>query len=118
MPNFIEDATDACAGADVSALLLCSADNQDIELWPLNPRSAWTPLKEFNRRQLRIVGAVGLHGMQPKFCFKEALPLSVFEAFGQCFANHVHSLLDANFATRMEISELGRIYAIPDDRLN
>lgn len=97
MQTFIEDATYACAGADVAALILLSGDAQDVEFWLLQPedvrvRRPWTPPAEFIQRKLRIIGCVGLHGCTPRFCFKESLPLSVFMSCGAAFAGYVQKL--------------------------
>ncbi len=116
MQTFIEQAADVCASADVSAILLLSADGQDIELWHLRPQGARTSPEEFAMRQLRIVGAVGLHGMTPRFTFKESLPLFTFRAFGKAFADYVRSLLGETCAEQLEISELERMYSMPDPR--
>lgn len=117
MHNFIGNAADACVGADVAAMLLLSEDGLDIELWPLRPDGVLTSREEFNRRQLRIVGAVGLHGMKPVFALKEPLPITAIAAFGMAFADFVRSRLGQNFTEQIEISELDRIFALPDIRL-
>ena len=118
MHNFIENVADACVNADVAAMLLSSEDGLDIELWPLRTGAAWTSREEFNRRQLRIVGGVGLHGMKPVFSFKEPLPITTIAALGVAFADYVRSLLGANFAEQIEISELERTYQLCDPRMN
>ncbi len=118
MQTFVEHAADACAGADVAAMLLLSEDGLDIELWPLRPEAALTSREEFTRRQLRIVGAVGLRGMKPVFALKEPLSIHAVAAFGIAFADYVCVRLSENFTEHIEISELDRIFALPDTRLN
>jgi hypothetical protein len=116
MHNFIENAADACVGADVAAMLLLSEDGLDLELWPLRPEGKLTSREEFNRRQLRIVGAVALRGMQPTFALKEPLSITAVAAFGMAFADYVRHVLGENFTKQIEISELDRIFALPDTR--
>ena len=114
MQTFIELAADACFGANVSAMLLLSADGLDIAL-ALASQGILDITARVCRRQLRIVGAVGLHDMQPAFVFKEPLPVTAVAAFGLAFAEYVRSL-DPDYVAQQELAALERLWSIPDTR--
>jgi hypothetical protein len=122
---YLDRAVQVACESSIAVHVLLSRDNSDVELWPLRPHAAppeqITPLEEFTHRQLRLVGVVGLRGLNSASAFKEPLPPRVVDAIAHAFLAYTRVLLGNHFGEHMaaaEVAEIERIYMLEDPRPN
>jgi len=117
MTGYVELAQRVVAESDIAAMVLLSAENDDLEMWPLRPHPcAATPANEFARRKLRPVGVVGVSGLQSRCVFKEALPETVVAAIAQAFGAYCGTLVDYKMPADDSAEWCERLFQLEDPR--
>jgi hypothetical protein len=99
--------------------VLLSDSTGHLEIYPTS--RSLPNLQEFINRRLRPIGVLGLQGSRVAFAFKEELPENTICAIGTAYGAYINALLGPDAADqieRAEISELTRLYTLPDDRMN
>jgi hypothetical protein len=110
-------------------VLLGDMPGGDMEFVPIRPQPATDAMREDLRsrwpgRGLRGVGYIGLVGGAPKLVLQEPLDAVQVEALAVAFAVYIATLVKSamtsdGFAVeieRAEVSELERMFAMPDTR--
>lgn len=111
--------------ASIAAMVFLNEANTDMEIWLVRPQ----PTPESNLmtaeaivdRKLREVGVIALNerGL-PQASFKESLPAVVISAIAAGFSEYIRVLIGQKLTEQLEaaeISELERLYSLPDKRL-
>jgi hypothetical protein len=124
--TYTEKSTQLALDASVAVLALSNPDCTELELLPLKPRQ----MSETERaqlaarwpgRNLRSIGVIGLVGTTPKYALKDALEPERVSALTDAFLAYLHALYCDSFAAQQEtaeIRELGRLWSLPDTRMN
>lgn len=111
------------ADASIAVAVLLNAERTDMEMVPLVPR----PLGDSEvaariaGRGLRPVGIVGISGTEPRSAFEEPLDLHVVNVLASAFLEYLRVLLGESLQKQskaLEISELARLFSLPDARSN
>lgn len=118
------------ANASILVQVLLADAPGDMEFVPLAPRPAsaalWHELTWQPGRGLRVVGVIGLVDGAPQLVSNELLDARQIEslavAFGVYMGSLVKSAMTADSFTheieRAEVSELERMFSVPDSQLN
>jgi len=124
--TYTEKSTELALDASVAVLALSNPDCTELELLPLKPRQ----MSETERaqlaarwpgRNLRSIGVIGLVGTTPKYALKDALEPEQVSTLTDAFLAYLHGLFCDNLTAQQEtaeIRELGRLWSLPDTRMN
>lgn len=126
MQTYTERAVQLGVNSSIAVYVLMGSSPQDVEFLPLKPRMAdeamLAELKtRWAGRSLRSVGVIGLVGTTPQCALEEPLEPDQITGLGAAFLAYLHVILSDSFAAQqetVEISELERLYSLPDTRLN
>lgn len=107
-PTYRERAAQVARESDIAVTVLLNPDATDIQFWPLHPhQAALTGPEEFCRRQLRIVGVIGLRELTPLCAFKEPLEWHSMANLIAAFLEYVEYQHRED-----EIARLNRLYVL------
>lgn len=118
-PYSVRAAEVACGQIVLQVLL--SESNDDLEFVAMHSAAQPFPItrEDFAARKLRSVGVIGLRGLAPARAFKEPLAPSVVDGISTAFLVYVQTVLGNSFhehAAKAELTELERMFALPDPR--
>jgi hypothetical protein len=128
MQTYSERSTQLAVDASVAVLVLLGTAPDDMEFIPLKPKMATEEsmlMAELRARWpgrgLRSVGVIGLCGTSPRCAFKEPLETQQISALAAAFLVYLDVLFRESFAAqteKAELSELERLFNLPDPRAN
>jgi hypothetical protein len=124
--TYTEKSTQLALEASVAAQVLMGTTPGDCEFILLKPRMADASMladlaARWPGRGLHSVGIIGLVGATPRWAFKEPLETEQVDALAGTFLFYLNALFGRSLAEQLgeaEIRELGRLWSLPDTRLN
>ena len=120
MLTYQQRAEQAVRDSSLAVMVLLNPDNTDAEFVQCGPDRPFISREQFTARRLRQVGVVTLKNLQPAVTLREALPPDVVMAIATDYLEYLRVYLQRSFAEQMEaaeVSELFRLFALPDTRL-
>ncbi|MDR5729806.1 MAG: hypothetical protein RB191_20525 [Terriglobia bacterium] len=124
--TYSEKSTQLTLDSSVAVLALSNPDCTELELLPLKPRQMSEREQaqlaaRWHGRNLRSIGVLGLVGTTPKYALKDSLEPEQVSVLADAFLAYLHALYCDSFAAQhetAEIQELGRLWSLPDTRIN